>query len=316
MKVIDYIEKTNSTLMSYEIIPPLRGGNAQEIFNLVEKLMPYEPPFIDLTSRAAEVSYDDLPNGTVKRHIRRKRPGTIGLSAAIKNRFNVETVPHLLCRGFTREETEDALIELHYLGINNVLAVRGDELRKDRNNQPGKSYNRFTSDLVKQIKDMNRGKYLEEDLVDTYSTDFCIGVGGYPEKHFEAPNLMVDLQNLKKKIEVGADYIVTQMFFDNKPFFEFTEKARAIGIDVPIIPGIKIVTKKSHLTTIPKNFFVDIPEDLVTKITKLPKEEVYEAGVQWTLEQVQELVGFGVPCVHFYIMQDTAAVTRVVSEFK
>jgi len=316
MKVIDYIENAGSTLMSYEIIPPLRGGSAQEIFDLVEQLMPYKPPFIDLTSRAAEVNYDDLPDGTLKRHIRRKRPGTIGLSAAIKNRFNVETVPHLLCRGFTREETEDALIELHYLGIDNVLAVRGDEVRKDQNNQPGKSYNRYTSDLVTQIKNMNRGKYLEEDLADSYSTDFCIGVGAYPEKHFEAPNLTVDLQNLKKKIDAGSDYIVTQMVFDNKPFFEFCEKAKKIGIDVPIIPGIKIVTRKSHLTSIPRNFFVDIPEALAGKIADLPNEKVYDAGVQWALDQVQEFVETGVPCVHFYIMQDTAAVTQVVSEFK
>lgn len=316
MKVIEYLEKANSTLTSYEIIPPLRGRSAQPIFELVEQLMPYEPPFIDLTSRAAEIYYDDLPGGTVKRHIRRKRPGTIGLSAAIKNRFDVETVPHLLCRGFTREETEDALIELFYLGIDNVLAIRGDETRKQQSGTSGKSYNKFTTDLVTQIKEMNSGKYVEEDLADAYATDFCIGVGGYPEKHFEAPNLAADLRYLKEKVDAGADYIVTQMCFDNGAYFNFVEKAREIGITVPIIPGLKILTRRSHLSSIPKNFFVDIPEKLAQTVIELPEKEAYDAGVAWALEQCQELVTAKVPCIHFYIMQDASAVTEIVSQLK
>ncbi len=314
MKVIEYLEKANSTLFSYEIIPPQRGGNIQQIFYLVEQLMPFEPPFIDLTSRSAEVYYEDAPNGTVIRHIRRKRPGTIGLSAAIKNRYRVETVPHLLCRGFTREETEDALVELNYLGINNVLAVRGDELRKDPKDQPGRTRNRYAKDLVRQIVDMNHGKYLE-DLLDAYQTDFCIGVGGYPEKHFEAPNLASDLKYLKEKVEAGADYIVTQMFYDNQSYFSFVEQCRQIGIDVPIIPGIKILTRESHLRTIPKNFFVDIPQALSDQVQASP-QRAREIGINWALEQCQELVETKVPCIHFYIMSSATEIGEIVSQFK
>ncbi|MFQ6611790.1 MAG: methylenetetrahydrofolate reductase [Fidelibacterota bacterium] len=314
MKVIDYLEKANSTLFSFEIIPPQRGGNIDQIFNLVEQLMPYEPPFIDLTSRSAEVYYEDAPNGTVIRHIRRKRPGTIGLSAAIKNRYQVETVPHLLCRGFTREETEDALVELNYLGINNVLAVRGDELRKDPKDQHGRTRNRYASDLVGQIVDMNEGKYLE-DLLDACKTDFCIGIGGYPEKHFEAPNMASDLKYLKQKVDAGADYIVTQMFYDNQSYFSFVEKCRRVGINIPIIPGIKILTRESHLRTIPKNFFVDIPQLLSDQVQEHP-QAAREIGINWALEQCRELVAAKVPCIHFYIMSSATEVGEIVSQLK
>ncbi|RMF08414.1 MAG: methylenetetrahydrofolate reductase [NAD(P)H] [Candidatus Neomarinimicrobiota bacterium] len=314
MKVIEFLEKANSTLFSYEIIPPQRGGDIRQVFRLVDELIQYEPPFIDLTSRSAEVYYEDLPDGSVRRHIKRKRPGTIGLSAALKNRYSVETVPHILCSGFTQQETEDALIELAYLGIDNVLAVRGDELRKRLPSQ-NKTYNTYAVDLVKQIVNMNQGIYLE-DLVDAHPTDFCIGVGGYPEKHFEAPNLETDLSNLKAKVDAGADYIVTQMCFDNSAYFRFVEACRGIGIDVPIIPGIKILTRETHLTSIPRNFFVDIPNALVEKVRGQDRETVYREGLNWALNQVQELVDAKVPCVHFYIMSSATEVAQVVSQFK
>lgn len=315
MKVIDFIEKANSTLFSYEIIPPNRGGSIDKVFNLVEQLVPFDPPFIDLTSRSAEVYYEKNEGGKAVRYIRRKRPGTIGISAAIKNKFNIETVPHILCRGFTRQETEDALIELNYLGINNVLVVRGDELRKDPRNSPGRTRNKYASDLVKQVYSMNSGLYLE-DLMETAPTNFCIGVGGYPEKHFEAPNMLTDIKLLKAKVDAGADYIVTQMFYDNSNYFKFVDECRASGITIPIIPGIKILSTESHLTALPKYFYVDIPEKLSSKIIGKPKEEIKKIGIEWAMGQVQGLIKAKVPCVHFYIMASAKSVVKVVSEFK
>ena len=314
MKVIDFLEKANSTLFSYEIIPPFRGGSIDKVFDLVDQLMPFDPPFIDLTSRSAESYYSNKSDLTSKR-IRRKRPGTIGISAAIKNKYNVETVPHILCNGFSKEETEDALIELNYLGIDNVLAVRGDDLRKDDHNLNSKAVNKYTSDLVHQIKNMNNGNYLE-DLVESTPSDFCIGVGAYPEKHFESADMLTDIKYLKKKIDLGADYIVTQMFYDNNVFLKFVEDCRTAGIDVPIIPGIKILSLESHLRTIPENFYVKIPDRLSKKVIGQSKEAIKIAGLDWALNQVQELVEAKVPCVHFYIMQSATAVTKVVSEFK
>ncbi len=234
MKIIDYFNNSDKTLFSYEIIPPFRGGSLQKVFELVEQLMPFNPPFIDLTSRSAESYYQDDGSGELAQRIRRKRPGTIGISAAIKNKFNIETVPHILCNGFTKEETEDALIELNYLGINNVLAVRGDELRTNPIDDK-KNRNKYASDLVRQIYEMNSGKYLEP-LIDPFKTNFCIGVGGYPEKHFEANDMNTDIKRLKQKVNNGADYIVTQMFYDNKVYFKFVEMCKKEGIDIPIIP--------------------------------------------------------------------------------
>ncbi len=314
MKVTNIIKEASKPLFSYEIMPPLRGGSAENIFGLVEELMPYNPPFIDLTSRSAEIEYFDTPNGKFERHVRRKRPGTIGLSAAIKNRFDVETVPHLLCNGFTREETEDALIELNYLDILNVLAVRGDDLRRKVDTRH-KTINIYAKDLVNQIVEMNEGKYLDE-LLDASVTDFCIGVGGYPEKHFEASDLETDLKYLKEKVDAGADYIVTQMFFENKNYFEFVNKARAIGIDIPIIPGLKILTLKRHLDIIPENFFVQIPDSLVNQVEDAKTDnEVKKIGLQWAVNQTKELYDANVPCIHFYIMQSATQVVNVVKDF-
>ncbi|MBT3590250.1 MAG: methylenetetrahydrofolate reductase [NAD(P)H] [Candidatus Marinimicrobia bacterium] len=313
MKVIEYLEKANKTLFSYEILPLKRGGRINDIFSLVDELAPFDPPFIDLTSRSAEVYYDEYNDGSLKRHIRRKRPGTIGLSAAIKNRYNIETVPHILCNGFTKEETEDALIELNYLGIDNILAVRGDDLRKIPKSDT-RPRNTYASDLVEQIQTMNQGIYLEE-LQDAHSTKFCVGVAGYPEKHFESPNLNTDIEYLKAKVDKGADYIVTQMFYDNTAYFSFVDQCRAAGITIPIIPGLKILTREFHLRTIPSNFFVDIPVALAEKVKGLHKEEIIKVGKDWALQQCQELVNANVPCIHFYIMSSATEVTEVVSEF-
>ena len=311
MKIIDYLNNSDKTLFSYEIIPPYRGGSIDKVFELVEQLMPFNPPFIDLTSRSAESYHQDDGDGRLVQLIRRKRPGTIGISAAIKNKFNVETVPHILCNGFTKEETEDALIELNYLGINNILAVRGDKLRKA---PLTKRNNHYASDLVKQINDMNSGLYLEP-LVDPFKTDFCIGVGGYPEKHFEAIDMKTDLKLLKKKVENGADYIVTQLFYDNEVYFNFVKRCRDEGIDVPIIPGIKILSMESHLKVLPKFFHIDLPSDLINAVQGKSKSEIKNAGIDWTVNQVNELIEAKVPCVHFYIMTSAKAVTQVVSQF-
>lgn len=282
----------------------------------MESLLPLNPPFINVTSHAAQVEYEELPDGTWRRRVIRKRPGTIGLCAAIQNRYNIDTVAHLLCHGFTREETEDALIELHYLGIHNVMALRGDDPGYRKMLTDGRTRNEYAVDLVRQIVNMNQGRYLEPDLLDAAPTDFCIGVAGYPEKHFEAPNLERDLKHLKEKIDAGAHYIVTQMFFDNRRFFDFVARCRAIGITVPIIAGLKVITKKSHLVSIPSHFHVEIPEELAAEVERTPPERVVDVGVEWAVRQCAELMEHKVPCIHFYIMQDTSAVIRVVESLR
>ncbi|HUF10496.1 MAG TPA: methylenetetrahydrofolate reductase [NAD(P)H] [Rhodothermales bacterium] len=315
MRITEYFERSEGPLISYEIIPPKRGGTVREILDLVEELMVFEPPFIDVTSHAAQAWYEELEDGTIRRHVKRKRPGTIGVCAAIKNRFGIEAVPHLLCQGFTREETEDALIELNYLGIHNVMALRGDDqgyrkpVRKDRSNNP------FAVDLVRQIYDMNAGRYLEQ-LADATPTEFCVGVAGYPEKHFEAPNISWDILNLKRKIEAGAEYIVTQMFFDNSRYFDFVARCRSVGIDVPIIPGLKILTGRNQLQTLPGNFHVSIPEELAAEAEAAEADRVADVGVEWAVRQCDELLSAGVPSIHFYIMQRGMTVKRVVERLR
>ncbi len=316
MKVIEHLERASEPLISYEIIPPRRGGSAEQMLAVVESLMPFDPPFIDVTSHSAEVTYEERSDGTWKRKVKRKRPGTLGLCAAIEARFGVDTVPHLLCNGFTREETEDALIELNYLGIENVLAVRGDDTGYNKPIPPNRSRNEYAIDLVRQINNMNQGKYLE-DLVNAAPTDFCVGVGGYPEKHFEAPNLTWDILNLKRKVDAGADYIVTQMFFDNRYYFDFVERCRDVGITVPIVPGIKILTKKRHLQTLPKNFHTEIPEALAAEVEAADDDEhVRRIGIDWAIQQSAELMSADVPCIHFYIMSSAETVRQVVEPLR
>ena len=311
MKVTEHLDRATNPLISYEIIPPLRGGDIETLLSLIEALVPFNPPFIDTTSHGAQVVFEETPTG-IQRRMKRKRPGTLGICALIQNKFHIDAVPHVLCHGFTREETEDFLIELKYLGIDNVLAIKGDENGYQKPLTFGRSANQFGTDLVRQISDMNRGHYLEEDLADAEPSDFCIGVAGYPEKHFESPNMESDLRHTKKKVEAGGDYIVTQMFYNNRHYFEYVEECRACGIDVPIIPGLKILTTKKQLTSIPRMFFCEIPSELSEEVEAAKPEHVIDIGVAWTKRQAEELLNRGVPSLHFYVMQKSKAVTMLM----
>jgi methylenetetrahydrofolate reductase (NADPH) len=316
MKVTEHLERAERPLISFEIIPPLRGGDVKGLLALIDDLVKFNPPFIDITSHAAEVIYEETPQGAIQRRVKRKRPGTLGVCALIQNKYHIDAVPHILCQGFTREETEDFLIELKYLGIDNVLAVRGDDSAYKKPLKHGRSANDYAVDLVRQIGSMNQGKYLEEELLDAEPTAFCIGIGGYPEKHFEAPNLLVDIRHLKEKVEAGAHYIVTQMFFDNQKYFRFVEACREQGIQVPIVPGLKILTSKQQLSSLPRNFYVDIPADLSDAVLAAPPDRVLDVGVEWATRQVAELLDHGALSVHFYIMQSANAVKRVMGKLK
>jgi methylenetetrahydrofolate reductase (NADPH) len=315
MKIIELLEGTPEPLISYEIIPPERGGSVEQILEAVEELMQFDPPFIDVTSHSAEVFYEELTDGTWRRVVKRKRPGTLGLCAAIKGRYGVETVPHLLCNGFSRQETEDALIELNYLGIQNLMALRGDEGSFRKPLPPDRTRNEYAVDLVGQIAGMNQGHYLEK-LIDAAPTDFCIGVAGYPEKHFEAPNHTWDILNLKRKVDAGAHYVTTQMFFENRHYFDFVERCREVGITVPIIPGIKILTSKRQINLLPSRFFVEIPEALAAEVEEASSEHAADIGVEWALRQTEALLHAGVPCVHFYVMSTARHVKRVVAQLR
>ena len=301
MQVVEHLAAAVRPLVSVEVIPPRRGGDVRRIYEAVESVMPYEPPFIDITSHAAEAAWEQLPDGTWRRRITRKAPGTFGLCAAIKYRYGVDPVPHVLCNGFTREETEDALIELHYLGIENVLAIRGDG--EPREPVGGRSVNVSALDLVRQIGAMNRGEYLE-DLEEATPTGFCVGVAAYPEKHVEAPNLDWDIDVLLEKQRAGAGYAVTQLFYDNDVYAGFVETARQRGVTIPIVPGLKILTAAGQVHRVPSTFGVDVPVALADEVTASP-ERALEVGVRWAAEQTLGLFALGVPSVHFYVMQNT-----------
>lgn len=315
MKVTDHLAQADRPLISFEIIPPLRGGDVKGLLALIDDLTKFRPPFIDITSHAAEVMYDETPQG-IQRRVKRKRPGTLGVCALLQNKYQIDAVPHILCRGFTREETEDFLIELKYLGIDNVLAVRGDDSGFQKPLQYGRSANEYACDLVGQIAAMNRGRYLEEDLLDAEPSSFCVGVGGYPEKHFEAANLRLDVRHVKEKVEAGAHYIVTQMFFNNEHYFRYVEACREQGITVPIIPGLKILRSAKQLATIPRSFYVEIPEALSDAVLSAKPEHVAEIGVEWALRQSQELLDRGVPALHYYVMQSAVAVKKLMAQLK
>ena len=304
MKVTQHIENANGKpLFSFEILPPLKGQNIQSIFDSIDPLMEFNPPFIDVTYHREEYEFKELENGLLQKKIVKKRPGTVGICAGIQNKYNVDAIPHILCGGFTKEDTENLLIDLDFLGIDNVVALRGDAVKSEIYFKPEKEGHAFASELVSQIHNLNHGIYLDADLQNSSSTDFCIGVAGYPEKHMEAPSLDSDIHFLKQKIKNGADYIITQMFFDNQKFLDFVAKCRAAGITVPIIPGLKPIATKKQLNLIPHRFSIELPDALIMEVVKAKDNDaVKQIGIEWCIQQSKELVAAGIPVLHYYSM--------------
>lgn len=312
MKVTQHLAEADRPLISFEIIPPKRGGNVRSLMKLVDDLVIHRPPFIDITSHPAEVVYEETPDG-IQRTVKRKRPGTLGVCALIQNKYDIDAVPHVLCNGFTQQETEDFLIELRYLGIDNVLAIRGDDKGYKKPLRDGKTANRYAVDLIAQIDSMNKGNYLDTYL-DAAAMEFCVGCSGYPEKHFESPNLASDIRHAKAKVDAGAEYIVTQMFFNNEHYFAYVDACRAAGIEVPIIPGLKVLTSKKHLVSIPRTFHCELPSAFSDELEAADKKDVQKIGVEWAVQQTRELLEKGVPSVHFYVMSNAKAVNSVIGQ--
>ncbi|WP_020526432.1 methylenetetrahydrofolate reductase [NAD(P)H] [Flexithrix dorotheae] len=315
MKVTEYIKSAKDTLFSFEILPPLKGQSIKDFFDAIDPLMEFNPSFIDVTYHREEYVYKSRGNGLLEKITTKKRPGTVGICAALMNKYKVDTVPHIICGGFSREETENALFDLNFLGIENVLVIRGDSIKSEGRFVPEPNGNAYAIDLLAQVADMNNGKYLGEEIQNKNTTNFCIGVAGYPEKHFEAPNLATDLKYLKQKVDMGADYIVTQMFFDNQKYIEFVNGCREMGIDVPIIPGLKPITTKKQLSVLPSIFHIDMPEELVEAVEKCKDNaQVRQVGVEWCIQQSKDLIKFGVPCLHYYSMGKSGSVKKIASE--
>lgn len=316
MKVTEHIKQANGkTLFSFEIVPPQKGQNIQDLYDNVDPLMEFKPPFIDVTTSREEFVY--LPKGALlDRKVTRMRPGTVGICASLKYKYNVDAIPHVLCGGFTKEETEYVLVDCHYLGIDNLMALRGDAMKHQRFFEPTAGGNNYAVDLVKQISDLNKGKYLHDVIEKPQKSNFCIGVAGYPEKHLEAPSLASDLKRLKEKVDAGADYVVTQMFFDNKKYFAFVKAAREMGITVPIIPGIKPIAVKKHLQILPQVFALDLPEDLINAVEQCTDvKAIREVGVAWAIQQTKELLEANVPVIHFYSMGKSDNIKSIASKF-
>lgn len=317
MKVTEHIEQAKNTLVSFEILPPLKGKTINSIYEHLDPLMEFKPAFINVTYHRSETMFKKKLDGTFEKVEVRKRPGTVAICAALMNHYRIDAVPHLICGGFSKRETEDALIDLNFLGINNVLVLRGDAAKNEAFFEPHPDGHKYAIDLQKQVMDLKNGIYLEEDIKNGVRPDFCIGTAGYPEKHFEAPNLKTDMEHLKAKVEAGADYIMTQMFFDNEKFFQFVKECRANGINVPIIPGLKPITNKKQLTILPKIFHVDIPSDLSNGILKAKTdEEVEKVGTEWLIQQSKELKKFGVPVLHYYTLGKPKVIYNVVKAIK
>lgn len=313
MSVIDKINNAKGPLFTFELLPPLKGHSIERTYQAIDRLIEFEPAYINFTSHRNEIVFKERPDGLIEKKVVRHRPGTIALSAAVKYKYNIPVVPHLLCGGFTKEETENVLIEMSFLGIDDVLALRGDPPKGSRTFIPEKNGHSYTSELVKQIVDMNKGKYLEDSLENAEPTNFCIGVAGYPEKHFEAANRQVDMENLKKKVDAGAAYIVTQMFFDNNKFCRFRDECVKMGITVPIIPGIKPISAMNDIKLLAQTFHIDLPNDLFTSVQKCKTDsEVREAGIEWATMQSKELLKMNVPGIHFYTLGRSDNVARIV----
>ncbi len=315
MKVIDHIHQAKQTLISFEVLPPLKGKGINAIYDHLDPLMEFKPSFINVTYHRSETMFKKKLDGTFEKVEVRKRPGTVGICAAIMNHYKIDAVPHLICGGFSKRETEDALIDLNFLGIDNVLVLRGDAAKNEASFEPHPDGNRYALDLLKQVSNLNNGIYQEEDIKNGGKTNFCMGVAGYPEKHFEAPNLDNDISYLKAKVDAGAEYIMTQMFFDNQKYFEFVKLCKSNGIDVPIIPGLKPITNKKQLNILPKIFHVDIPNDLSNAITKAKTDdEVEKIGTEWLIQQSKELRAFGVPVLHYYTLGKPKVIFNTVKE--
>lgn len=315
MKVTDHIQQAEDTLLSFEILPPLKGKSIQSIYDHLDPLMEFKPSWINVTYHRSETAFKKKADGNFEKVEVRKRPGTVGICAAIMNHYQIDAVPHMICGGFTMRETEDALIDLNFLGIDNVLVLRGDAAKNEASFEPEPGGNKYAIDLLKQVASLNNGIYIDDDIRDGGKTKFCIGVAGYPEKHFEAPNLEIDLRRLKEKVDAGAEYIMTQMFFDNNKFFEFVNACRAHDINVPIIPGLKPITTKKQLSVLPRIFHVDIPTDLSTEIMKCKTDADCElVGTEWLIQQSKELKVFGVPVLHYYTLGKPRLIRDVVKE--
>ena len=313
MNVIEKINNAKRPLFTFELLPPLKGHSLERIYKAIDLLMEFEPAYINFTSHRNETTYFERPDGLIEKRIVRKRPGTVAIAAAVKYKYNVTVIPHVLCGGFSREETENALIEMNFLGINDVLALRGDPQKGNRSFVAEKEGHAYTYELVRQIVNLNKGKYLDEKMEDAAPTSFCIGVAGYPEKHFEAPNMKTDLENLKQKVDAGASYIVTQMFFDNQKFFAFRDACRNIGITVPVIPGIKPITALNDKDLLPQTFHIDLPEQLVSELKKCKTDkDAKEVGIEWATMQSKELLSSQVPGIHYYTLGRSDNVARIV----
>jgi methylenetetrahydrofolate reductase (NADPH) len=316
MKITDHIKnRGKKTLFSFEILPPLKGASIKSIYESIDPLMEFNPSFIDVTYHREDFIYKTKPDGSLVKVATKKRPGTVAICAAITNRYKIDTVPHLICGGFTKEDTENALIELSFLGIDNVLALRGDTRKSEPFFNPEPNGNANSLDLIHQIKNMNMGIYLDEELKDAEETNFCIGAAGYPEKHQDAPNLTSDLRFLKRKVESGAEFVVTQMFYDNQKYFDFVSKCREEGINIPIIPGLKPLASKKQLMSLPKIFHIDIPEELSNEVEKCKTDaEVKQLGIEWCANQCKELMAADVPVLHFYTMGKSEATHQICTK--
>jgi methylenetetrahydrofolate reductase (NADPH) len=312
MKVTDHLKNAERTLFTIELLPPLKGENINSIYEAIEPLIGFSPAYINVTYHQEELVYKPRPDGLVEKQVIRKRPGTVAIAAAIRFKYGIDVVPHMICGGFSPQETEDGLIDLNFLGIDNVLALRGDPPTNGKAFVNENGGHMHAADLVRQISRLNKGLYMEEDLLQPSPTNFCVGVAGYPEKHSESPNIEADLQHLKEKVDAGADYIVTQLFFDNSKYFRFVELCRSIGITVPIIPGLKPMSVKNHLHILPSIFNIDVPMELVKEIEKCKdNSQVREVGIEWAITQSKELMEFGVPALHFYTMGKSDNVCKI-----
>jgi methylenetetrahydrofolate reductase (NADPH) len=313
MSVADKLRSAKGPLFTFELLPPLKGHSIERVYSTIDRLIEFQPAYINFTTHRNEITFKERPDGLLEKRVIRLRPGTIALAAAVRYKYNITVVPHILCGGFSKEETENVLIEMNFLGIDDVLALRGDPQRGSRTFIPDKDGHTHTFELVRQIVDMNNGKYLEDSLIDTTPSNFCIGVAGYPEKHFEAPNRQTDMENLKAKVESGASYIVTQMFFDNRKFFRFRDECREIGINVPVIAGLKPISALNDINLLPQTFHIDVPNDLVTAIKKCSTDkEAREVGIEWAIMQSQELIKEGVPGIHYYTLGRSDNIARIV----